>query len=201
MGRKYVNRELRKLIFRMVSENGTWGAPRVHGELKMLGFDISERTVLRWMRKAPRDPEPANQWKVFLSNHREAIAAMDFFTVPTLTFEMLYCFFVTRMSTLGFGAMAVVLALHAPSIIDGLLICYSIWAPTLLPALLWALLGLPTSRLAGLGAVLGGGITSTSVFTLKLGGGSAAVGILYGLGGSLLGASLGWLWTTLRRNR
>lgn len=78
----------------MVTENRTWGAPRIHGELKMLGFDISERTVLRWMRKAPRSLEPANQWKAFLSNHREAIAAMDFFTVPTLTFGMLYCFFV-----------------------------------------------------------------------------------------------------------
>jgi hypothetical protein len=43
----------------MVAENPTWGAPRIHGELKMLGFDISERTVLRWMRKAPRNPEPA----------------------------------------------------------------------------------------------------------------------------------------------
>jgi hypothetical protein len=89
-----VSRELRELIFRMVAENPTWGAPRIHGELKMLGFDLSERTVLRWMRKAPRNPEPAKQWKTFLNNHREAIAAMDFFTVPTLTFGVLYCFFV-----------------------------------------------------------------------------------------------------------
>ena len=93
-GRKCVSRELRELIFRMVAENPTWGAPRIHGELKMLGFDISERTVLRWMRKAPRNPEPAKRWAAFLSNHREAIAAMDFFTVPTLTFGVLYCFFV-----------------------------------------------------------------------------------------------------------
>jgi transposase InsO family protein len=78
----------------MVAENPTWGAPRIHGELKMLGFDISERTVLRWMRKAPRNPEPAKRWAAFLNNHREAIAAMDFFTVPTLTFGVLYCFFV-----------------------------------------------------------------------------------------------------------
>jgi transposase InsO family protein len=78
----------------MVAENRTWGAPRIHGELKMLGFDISERTVLRWMRKAPRDSGPARQWAAFLSNHREAIAAMDFFTVPTLAFGALYCFFV-----------------------------------------------------------------------------------------------------------
>jgi transposase InsO family protein len=94
VGRKCVSRELRELIFRMVAENPTWGAPRIHGELKMLGFDISERTVLRRMRKAPRSPEPAKRWAAFLSNHREAIAAMDFFTVPTLTFGVLYCFFV-----------------------------------------------------------------------------------------------------------
>ena len=89
-----MNRELRELIFRMVAENPTWGAPRIHGELKMLGFDLSGRTVLRWMRKAPRNPVPAKQWTAFLSNHREAIAAMDFFTVRTLTFGVLYAFFV-----------------------------------------------------------------------------------------------------------
>jgi transposase InsO family protein len=83
-----------ELIFCMVAENSTWGAPRIHGELKMLGVDISERTVLRWMRKAPRSPEPAKQWVAFLRNHREAIAAMDFFTVPTVTFGVIYCFFV-----------------------------------------------------------------------------------------------------------
>ncbi|HUD54619.1 MAG TPA: integrase core domain-containing protein [Terracidiphilus sp.] len=89
-----MSRELRELIFRMVTENSTWGAPRIHGELKMLGFDISERTVLRWMRKAPRNLEPARRWAAFLINHREAIAAMDFFTVPTLTFGVFYCYFV-----------------------------------------------------------------------------------------------------------
>jgi transposase InsO family protein len=93
-GRKCISVELRELIFRMVAENSTWGAPRIHGELKMLGIDISERTVLRWMRKAPRNPEPAMRWVAFLNNHREAIAAMDFFTVPTLTFGVIYCFFV-----------------------------------------------------------------------------------------------------------
>jgi hypothetical protein len=51
-GRKYMSRELRELIFRMVAENQTWGVPRIHGELKMLGLHISERTVVRWMRKA-----------------------------------------------------------------------------------------------------------------------------------------------------
>ncbi len=78
----------------MVAENPTWGAPRIHGELLMLGFDISERTVSRWMKRAPRSPDPAQRWRAFFHNHREAIAAMDFFTVPTVTFHMLYCFFV-----------------------------------------------------------------------------------------------------------
>ncbi len=76
----------------MVAENPTWGAPRIHGELRMLGFDVSERTVLRWMQKAPKNPDPARRWAAFLANHREAIAAMDFFTVPTVTFGVLYCF-------------------------------------------------------------------------------------------------------------
>src|SRR5258708_31172065 len=96
VGRKRLSKEVRELIFRMVAENPTWGAPRIHGELLMLGFDVSERTISRWMKRAPRDPRPANRWHAFLENHREAIAAMDFFTVPTITFGVLYCFFVIR---------------------------------------------------------------------------------------------------------
>src|SRR6266581_3380208 len=94
VGRSRISKEVRDLIFRMVAENPTWGAPRIHGELLMLGFDVSERTISRWMRRVPRDPEPARRWLAFLSNHREAIAAMDFFTVPTITFSVLYCFFI-----------------------------------------------------------------------------------------------------------
>jgi transposase InsO family protein len=71
----------------MVAENST-------GELLKLGFDLSERSVSRWVRRAPRDPNPAKRWLTFLRNHREAIAAMDFFTISTLTFGVLYCFFV-----------------------------------------------------------------------------------------------------------
>ena len=93
-GRRCVSKELRQIIFRMVAENPTWGAPRIHGEIKMLGLDISERTVLRWMQRAPRNLQPAKRWTAFLNNHREAISAMDFFTVPTLSFGVLYCFFV-----------------------------------------------------------------------------------------------------------
>ena len=93
-GRKPVTEEVRALIFRMAAENPTWGAPRIHGELLKLGFDISEPTVSRWLRRAPRNLDPTKRWLTFLRNHREAIAAMDFFTVPTLTFGVLYCFFV-----------------------------------------------------------------------------------------------------------
>ena len=70
---------------RFVADNPTWGAPRIHGELLKLGFDLSERSVSQWIRRAPRDPDPVKQWLTFLRNHREAIAAMDFFTVPTLS--------------------------------------------------------------------------------------------------------------------
>ena len=94
VGRKQTPKEIRELIFQMVTENPTWGAPRIHGELLMLGFDLSERTISRWMKRAPRDPDRAKRWLAFLRNHREAIAAMDFFTVPTITFGVLYCFFI-----------------------------------------------------------------------------------------------------------
>jgi len=94
IGRKQIPKRVRELIFQMVAENPTLGAPRVHGGLLMLGFDVSERTVSRWMKRAPRNPEPVKRWLAFLHNHREAIAAMDFFTVPTLRFSVLYCFFV-----------------------------------------------------------------------------------------------------------
>src|SRR3982074_3316356 len=56
VGRKRLSREVRKLIFRMVAENPTWGAPRIHGELLMLGFDVSASTICRWMRRAPGGP-------------------------------------------------------------------------------------------------------------------------------------------------
>src|SRR5215831_3532503 len=98
VGRRPTPKELRELIFRIVAENPTWGAPRIHGEPLMPGFDVSERTVSRWMKRTPRDPDLAQRWLTFLRNHREAIAAMDFFTVPTVRFGVLYCFFVISHS-------------------------------------------------------------------------------------------------------
>ena len=77
IGRRHIAKQVRELIFRMVSESPTWGALRIHGELLMLSFHISERTVSRWMKRAPRDPKPAKSWLAFLRNHRDAIAGMD----------------------------------------------------------------------------------------------------------------------------
>jgi putative transposase len=94
MGRKPTPRQVRELFFRMGRDNPKWGAPRIHGELLMFGFNISERTISRSMKRAPRDPELRKRWLAFLRDHREAIAAMDFFTVPTVNFTLLYCFLI-----------------------------------------------------------------------------------------------------------
>jgi len=93
-GGRRISKQIRDLIFQMVAENPSWGALRIHGQLLMLGFGVSETTISRWMRRTPKSPQPAKRWLAFLHNHREAIAAMDFFTVPTLTFNVLYCFFI-----------------------------------------------------------------------------------------------------------
>jgi hypothetical protein len=94
VGRKPISPELQQLITRMANDNPTWGAPRIHGELLMLGFDVSERTVSRWLRRYNRKPDPRQHWLAFLPNHREVIAAMDFFTVPTVSFHVFYAFFI-----------------------------------------------------------------------------------------------------------
>jgi transposase InsO family protein len=94
-GRPPIDAGLRELIERMVKEN-RWGAPRIHGELLKLGFRVSERTVSRYVRLAqPRRP-PSTTWKTFLANHREVLAAMDFFVVPTVTFRLLYVLLVIQ---------------------------------------------------------------------------------------------------------
>jgi putative transposase len=93
-GRPRIQEELRALVRRMAAENMDWGAPKIHGELRKLGFDVSERTVARYLQRVRRRGDPSKRWLAFLTNHREAMVAMDFFTVPTLTFQVLYCFFV-----------------------------------------------------------------------------------------------------------
>ena len=110
-GRPEISSEIRQLIRRMKMENPTWGAPRIHGELLQLGFDISEPTVSRYLKRVGRnrDKNKAKNWLAFLNNHREVIAAFDFFTVPTMTFRVLYGFFViehSRRRILHFNATA-----------------------------------------------------------------------------------------------
>jgi transposase InsO family protein len=94
-GGRRVEPDAFEIVRRMARENPTWGAPRIHGELLKLGFEISERTVSRYLvRTLPRPGDAARNWLAFLANDREAIAALDFFTVPTITFRLLYCLFV-----------------------------------------------------------------------------------------------------------
>ncbi len=92
-GRPRIDPELRKIIRRMANENPTWGAPRVHAELRLLGFDVAERTVLRYLPK-PANPDAVRRWMVFLRQHRKALVGMDFFVVNTLTFRLLHVLFI-----------------------------------------------------------------------------------------------------------
>jgi hypothetical protein len=90
VGRPKVDLELRELIRRMSRDNPLWGAPRIHGELLMLGFEVAQSTVSKYMVRG-RKP-PSQSWRTFLRNHAEAIAAIDLCVVPTLTFERLFAF-------------------------------------------------------------------------------------------------------------
>jgi hypothetical protein len=87
-GRPQIDTELRELIRRMSVENPLWGAPRIHGELLKLGFEIAQSSVAKYMveRRGP----PSQGWRTFLRNHAPDIAAMDLFVVPTVGFDLLY---------------------------------------------------------------------------------------------------------------
>jgi len=91
-GRPPVSKEVRKLIRRMSRENPLWGAPRIHGELLKLGIDIGETSVSKYMvrRRSP----PSQTWRTFLENHVKTTVSIDFFTVPTIRFQVLYVFLV-----------------------------------------------------------------------------------------------------------
>ncbi len=91
-GRPQASSEVRALIKRMATANPYWGAPRIHGELLKLGLEISERTVSRLMPKC-RKP-PSQTWKAFLNNHVQDLVSVDFFTVPTVSFRVLFVFVV-----------------------------------------------------------------------------------------------------------
>jgi transposase InsO family protein len=87
-GRPRIERELRDLIRRMNAENLLWGAPRIHGELLKLGFEVAESTVSTYMMR--RRGPPSQSWRTFLRNHAEAIVAIDLCVVPTVSFECLF---------------------------------------------------------------------------------------------------------------
>ena len=91
-GRPATAVEIRRLIERMVASNPLRRAPRLHGELQMLGLEISERTVSRILRRLPRPP--SQTWKTFLCNHIGQMVSIDFFTVPTVTMRVLFVFLV-----------------------------------------------------------------------------------------------------------
>lgn len=94
-GRPRIPWELIELIRRISRENPTWGAPRIHGELLMFGYDVSEATVARYMIK--RKGWPTQNWKTFLRNHLDQTVAIDFLTVPTVMFRTLYVFVVLSL--------------------------------------------------------------------------------------------------------
>jgi putative transposase len=91
-GRPIISREVRGLIHKMCRENPCWGAPRIHGELLKLGINIGESSVSKYMVRS-RKP-PSQTWRTFLENHAQQLVSIDFFTVPTIRFQVLYVFLV-----------------------------------------------------------------------------------------------------------
>jgi hypothetical protein len=79
----------------MSVENPLWGAPRIHGELLKLGFEVSHSSVPKYMVRRPR--QPSQGWRTFLRNHAPDIAAMDLFVVPTISFDLLFAFVIVRL--------------------------------------------------------------------------------------------------------
>jgi len=94
VGRPKIEAEIRKLIRRMSQENPLWGTPRIRSELRLLGHEASKATVDKY-RIRDRKP-PSQTWRTFLDNHVHDIVAVDFFTVPSATFRILFCFVVLR---------------------------------------------------------------------------------------------------------
>jgi putative transposase len=93
-GRPSVGSEVAELVRTMALANPLWGAPRIHGELLKLGFEVSQRTVARLMPRRPKSP--SQTWRTFLQNHVLDLVSVDFFVVPTATFRMLYVFVVLQ---------------------------------------------------------------------------------------------------------
>jgi len=89
LGRPRIPQEQIDPIKQIANDNPLWGAPRIHGEMLKLGFDMSESTVLRYMPKSPKRTT-GQRWKTFLKNHSAEIICLDFFDVPTITFKVLH---------------------------------------------------------------------------------------------------------------
>jgi transposase InsO family protein len=87
-------KEIRALIQRMARENPTWGTQRIQAELRLLGHEVAEATVAKYVLR-PQHRKPTSQtWRTFLKNHVGTLASMDFFVVPTVTFSLLYVFII-----------------------------------------------------------------------------------------------------------
>ncbi len=94
-GRPQIETDLRALIRRMSIDNPLWGAPRIHGELLKLGFEVAQSSVAKYMAK--RRGSPSQGWRTFLRNRAPDIAAMDLFVVPAIGFDLLYAFVIVRL--------------------------------------------------------------------------------------------------------
>src|SRR5213080_3253308 len=102
-----ISREVRDLIRKMCRENPSWGAPRIHGELLKRGIDIAESSVSKYMMGC-RKP-PSQTFCTFLENHAKQLVSIDFFTVPTIRFQILDVFLVLahdRQRILHFNVIA-----------------------------------------------------------------------------------------------
>jgi len=94
-GRPQIETDLRVLIPADEPGEPLWGAPRIHGELLKLGFEVAQSSVAKYMAK--RRGLPSQGWRIFLRNHAPDIAAMDFFIVPTIGFDPLYALVIVRL--------------------------------------------------------------------------------------------------------
>src|SRR5215471_13474074 len=93
-GRPCVPKETRELIRTLSLDNVGWGAPRIHSELLKLGIKLSESTISKYMVRHPKPP--SQTWRTFLKNHSKQLVSVDFFTVPTALFQVLFVFIVVQ---------------------------------------------------------------------------------------------------------
>jgi putative transposase len=91
-GRPPISKEVRKVIRARSRENPLWGAPRIHGELLKLGIDIGGASVGKCITRSQKPP--SQDWRTFLENHVKTMVSVDFFTVPTIWFQVLCVFLV-----------------------------------------------------------------------------------------------------------